>query len=460
MLKLLNRDVELANLEAAWRKASSGKPQLLVVWGRRRVGKTFLLSHFVQRKRAVFFGATQQAEAVELSRLSEAVARDLGPRTADLSAGGFPSWESALRFFVALAAEEPLTLVLDEVPYLVRSTRGFSSVVQAVWDHIPPRTRLLLILTGSAFGVIESMLGAGGALRGRPTATLRLDPISLPSARVFLPRLRSTALLEAFAACGGYPLHLGEWDSGASTEDNLLRLAMSPGGILIEDAGGILREELPETGGYSRILSAIGRGRTRFSEIASEAGQRVEQPLEVLTRAGFVRKVTPVGAPKAARPNYEIADPYLAFWFGVLYSDIPQVEAGQGRQVLRRKRPSWEHHLGWVFEEAARGHARRLVNKGDFPGDLVIGRWWATTGPPCEVDVLGLRGTKTQLMGEARWQKQPLTLRDLDILKDKLPRVPSPVAQPIFALWSREGIGREVVKAGARGFDIDELLSD
>ena len=166
MLKLLDRDVELATLEEAWTKASSGKPQLLVVWGRRRVGKTFLLSHFVQRKRAVFFGATQQAEAVELSRLSEAVARDLGRRTADLTAGGFPSWESALRFFVAIAADAPLVVVLDEVPYLARSTRGFASVVQAVWDHVPPRTRLLFVLTGSAFGVIESMLGAGGALRG------------------------------------------------------------------------------------------------------------------------------------------------------------------------------------------------------------------------------------------------------------------------------------------------------
>ncbi len=460
MLKLLDRDVELATLEEAWKKASSGKPQLLVVWGRRRVGKTFLLSHFVQRKRAVFFGATQQAEAVELSRLSEAVARDLGRRTADLTAGGFRSWESALRFFVAIAADEPLVVVLDEVPYLARSTRGFASIVQAVWDHVPPRTRLLFVLTGSAFGVIESMLGAGGALRGRPTTTLRLDPVSLPAARVFLRRLTSPLLLEAYAACGGYPLHLREWDSSVSTEENLLRLAMTAGGILLEDAGGILREELPETGGYSRILSAIGRGRTRFSEIANEAGQRIEQPLEVLTRVGFVRKVTPVGAPKAARPNYEIADPYLAFWFGVLYSDIQQIEAGQGRQVLRRRQPSWERLLGWIFEEAARDHARRLVNKGEFPDDLVIGRWWATTGHPCEVDVLGLRGTKTALIGEVRWQNQPLGPRDLDALRGKVERVPSPVPQPIFALWGRNGVDRHVIKAGVRGFGIDDVLRD
>ena len=84
-----------------------------MLWGRRRVGKTFLLSHFVRDKRAVFFGATQQAEAVELRRLAEAVRRDLGSHVADLAGGGFANWEAALRFFVALAADQPLIALLD-----------------------------------------------------------------------------------------------------------------------------------------------------------------------------------------------------------------------------------------------------------------------------------------------------------------------------------------------------------
>ena len=112
--------------------------------------------------------------------------------------------------------------------------------------------------------------------------------------------------------------------------------------------------ELTHAGGYTRVLATIGRGRTRFAEIAAESDQRVERPLEVLMRTGFVRKTLPVGAPRGARASYEIADPYLAFWFGVLYSDIPQIEAGQGRAVLSRKSPSWQRRLGAVFEDAAR----------------------------------------------------------------------------------------------------------
>ena len=90
------------------------------------------------------------------------------------------------------------------------------------------------------------MLGPGGALRGRPTHSLRLDPLDPIAARVFLPRLEAVPYFEAYAACGGYPLHLRQWDQTAGTDENLLRLAGTAGGILLEDALGILREELPD----------------------------------------------------------------------------------------------------------------------------------------------------------------------------------------------------------------------
>jgi hypothetical protein len=457
--KLLDREYELQRLEDAWSRAASGHPQLVVLFGRRRVGKTFLLSHFVQGKRSVFFGATEQSEGVELRRFLEGVARDLGEGAVDLAGGGFGSWEAALRFFAALAREHPLVLVLDEVPYLARSTKGFPSIVQNVWDHLSAGTKIMLVLTGSAVGVIERMLGAGGALRGRPTVTLRLDPLDALAARVFLPRLRADRFLEAYAACGGYPLHLKRWDQDASTETNLLRLAGTAGGVLLEDAAGILSEELPEVGGYPRILAAIGRGRTRPSEIAAEADQRIEHPLEVLVRAGFVRRSVPIGASRRSRPLYEIGDPYLAFWFRVLFSDLPQIHGGQGRAILRRKRPEWQRQLGWVFEEAARAHAVRLVARGELPEDLVVGRWWAVTGEPVEVDVLGLRGSRTHLLGEVRWQKRPLGPRDLHQLAAKLTRVPNPVNEPVLALWGRGGVERRLLAAGARGFHIENVLA-
>lgn len=449
----------MALLRDAAAQAAAGTPQLVVVWGRRRVGKTFLLSHFTRHTRAVFFGATQQAQGVELRRLADAVRRDLGEQAADLAGGGFESWEAALRFFAALAAEQPLTVVLDEVPYLVASTPGFASIVQAVWDHLPTNTRLTLVLTGSAIAMMEALIGAGGALRGRPTLTLKLAALDPVQAHAFLPDMEPAAFLEAHAACGGYPLHMRAWDPRAPTHANLLRLAATPGGILLEDAAGMLAEELTRAGGYARVLAAIGRGRTHFAEIAAESDQRVERPLEILMRAGFIAKTLPVGAPRGARASYQIADPYLAFWFGVLYTDIPQIEAGQGRAVLRRRNPAWQRHLGAVFEDAARAHARRLAARGELPRDLVIDRWWATGGEPCEIDVLGLRGARTVLLGEARWQARPLGARDLAQLQRKAARAPRAVDMPIFALWGRGGVEDRIRSADVRGFGPADVLA-
>ena len=456
---LVNRADEVGRLDQAWQRATEGIPQLLVVWGRRRVGKTFLLSHFSEGKRAVFFGATQQAEAVELRRFTEAIRRDLGDQAAHLAGGGFPSWEAALQFLSAVAMERPLLVVLDEVPYLARSTPGFASIVQVVWDHLPSGTKLVLVLTGSAVGVMEKILGAGGALRGRPTLSLPLPPVDVLAAREFLPDLPAADLLQAYAACGGYPLHLRQWDADVPTRENLRRLAFTPGGVLLEDAEGMLREELSPAGGYSQILAAIGCGRTRFSHIAGEVGQRIDHALDVLIRTGFVGKVSPVGAPRGARGTYEIPDPYLRFWFQVLYSETALIEGGQGDAVLERVMPRWQTHVVLVFKEQARAHARRLVQRGELPADLVVGRWWSPRGASVEVDVLGLRGSRAALLGEARWQEAPLGRRDLEALRRKVPFVPNPVDEPTLALWGRGGADPEVRRAGALGFGVEDVIA-
>jgi AAA+ ATPase superfamily predicted ATPase len=455
--QFLDRRSEFSELEAAWARARRGSPQLAVLWGRRRVGKTYLLSHFARRHRAVFFGATQQAERVELGRLAEAVRRDLGDAIADLTGGGFSSWEAALRVFVAMAAKGPLAVVIDEAPYLMRSTPGFASIVQVVWDHLPPGSHLLLVLTGSAIGVIEELI-ATGALRGRPTLQRRLEPLDPVAAREFLPKLSPSDFLEAYAACGGYPLHLRAWDSEAPVDVNLLRLAFTAGGLLMQDAESILSEELSGTLGHSRILAAVGRGRTKYGEIANEAGQRVELPLETLVRAGFLRKTLPVGAPKGAHATYEIGDPYLSFWFTCVYANTVEIESGQGGAVLRRMRTLWQRHLGSVFEELARDHARRLVSEGRLPKEMVIGRWWTVHGTPCEVDVLGLEGNRSVLVGEARWQKDPLDMLALEELRRKVASVPRPAEDPTLALWSRAGVSPSVKRAGALGFSLREML--
>ena len=433
----------------------------MVISGPRRVGKSLLAHHLLAADhecRPIYFEATQAGEAAQLRRFRQAVIDALGESS--VPPGPSPqTWEQALQLAAFLAAERPLAVVIDEATYLMASTPGFASMVQAVWDALavqsrPPR--LALVLTGSALGLVDDAVSHRGALYQRPTLTLNLRPFTHAQAWEFAGRPDPVALLEAYGACGGYPLHLDAWDFGRSTRDNLLELAGSPGGVLVED-GNHLLAGLPDA--HQRVLIAVGLGKSRPSEIANEAGGRIERPLEALRRAGLVRPATPLGAPRQARPSYRVDDTYLRFWFRLLANHVQRIEAGQGAAVLQHTEPAWQEHLGWSFEEAARQHAVSLAASGALPPGTLTGEWWTVSGTPAQVDVLGLHERRTVAIGEARWQARPLGPHAVDELASKLRMVPDPVAQPLLLLWGRGGVRPGVVVGSVRGYSAADLLS-
>lgn len=454
MVRLIGRDQELADLDSAWVRARSGAPQFAVVWGRRRVGKTFMLTHFAAGKRAVYFTATRQDSTQrQLVRLTRRIREQLGDEVEDLLSAPFQDWESALRFLIRLAEAGPLLVVIDEAPRLLASQPDFADLVSAVWENRIRAQQLMLVLTGSAVSVMEQMLGAQGGLHRRAALDLRLDPFSVREARAFLPGIPAPDFLAAYAVCGGYPLHLDQWDQTADVEANLHRLAYQPTGILVRDAIDIIGEDLDWRGGYERVLAAIGFGARRRSRIAGRAQQRIDYTLERLRKAGYVRRVVPVGE-TAGDPLYEIADTYLAFWFGVLRDDVDLIEGGQGAAVRQRTAARLEQHLARVFEDACRAHATVLVRNGELPADMIIGRWWRDE--TAEVDVLGISADRTALLGECRWQATPLTSRDLIELQRTISFVPDPAPDVRLMFWTPTG----AVEPGfpARAFSAADIL--
>lgn len=288
---------------------------------------------------------------------------------------------------------------------------------------------------------------------------LRLDPVDLSAAASFLPQLEAHALVEAWAVCGGYPQHLLAWDQSASLDENLLRLAGSPSGLLAQGATDIVREAAGSAAGYARILGSIGRGRHKLSQIASEAGQRVEHPLEVLRRAGLVRRELPVGAPRGARAtSYTIDDHYLRFWYAVLFADEQLVAGGQGAAVLDRRRGEIVRHIASAFEDAARLHAVRMSVAGELAPGSIIGRWWAVSGAQAEVDVLGLREGAATLVGEAKWTSAPVGVEILGRFAQLLEHVPRPAPGVERAIWARHGADPDVVRAGVRVFTPADMI--
>jgi len=360
----------------------------------------------------------------------------LGSAVDDLLAAPFRDWEAAFRFLIRLAETDPLLVVIDDAPRLLSSQQDFADLVSAVWENRIRDQRLMLVLTGSAVSVMERMLGAQGGLHRRAALECRLDPFTVREARSFLPSIPAADFITAYSVCGGYPLHLDRWDESSPVHDNLRRLAYEPAGILVRDAMDILSEDLDWRGGYERVLAAIGYGARRRSRIAGRAQQRIDYTLDRLWRSGYVRRVVPIGH-ATADPLYEIADTYLAFWFGVLRDDVDLIEGGQGDAVQRRTEQRLQQHIGRVFEGACREHAAQLARDGELPREMIIGRWWRDE--IAEVDVLGMIGDQTSLLGECRWQASPLTNRDLIDLQRKIAYIPDPGDDLTLTFWSRSG---------------------
>jgi len=463
LLPLIDRTAELSRLEGHCAAAASGAPRLVSMHGRRQVGKTFLLAHLLERRRnlgerTIFVTALPGAsERQQLDAFLRGVRNQLD---IPFLPERFDRWDAALRFLATVAASTPLVVAIDEVPYLLDSSPTFAGHVQQLWDEVRRTAgplHLLLVLTGSSVATMRKLSDAGGALFGRFDDELRVDPFDLPSAALALPKAEPSVVIEAYAACGGYPHHLQSWDPGLSQEDNLRRLCFTSGGLLLRN-GAQLIADVPEDGGFRRTLHAIGSGIQQRSAVASSAGQRVERPLDLLERATLIRQVRPVGAPDRAPARWEPADAFLRAWYELCWADAEQIEAGLGDQVAAARIGRWQRHLGWVFEEQARAHAIRLAARGDLPADARYGRWWSTSGQKAEIDVLGVVGGRAAVIGEAKWDARPLGHRMLDELKAKERAAPDPLPFPILCTWSRGGAIDELTKAGVRAFTPVDMI--
>lgn len=458
---VIGRSAELAALAESWDHAVAGRPQLVALWGRRRVGKTFLLTHFARGRPHVYFTATRQdSEQRQVKRLYGRAVEQLGGRGRLLELSQPSDWEAALRVLVETAASEPLLVVIDEMPRLLDGRPDFADLLSAVWENHVRDQRLMLVVTGSAVSTMEEVLGGDGGLRGRPQLELRLDPFPAVEARAFLPDLSAEQFVVAYSVCGGYPLHLQRWDPGRDAEDNLERLAFSPDGVLLTDAFDIMSEDLDWRSGYERVLAAIATiTGVRRGKIANRANQRVDYTLARLQRAGYVRAETPLGSGPGTAPLYAVDDVYLAFWLSVLRADAELIDGGQGRAVLARRRPVLDRHVSAVFERLAREHAIRLVPENLLlPADTVIGRWWRDE--EVEIDVLGLAGESVALVGEAKWRAGPVDAHDLRELHRKAALLTRDAGDPQLAFWTRSGLRPDIAAAGVWGFGPADLLGD
>jgi AAA+ ATPase superfamily predicted ATPase len=441
----VNRTAEMGQLEAWWNRPEAA---LGVVWGRRRVGKTALIQHFAADRPTVFHTGGGRPADAELAALARAAAPLLGDGVRDLEARPFADWDDALETLALAAADRPLLLVLDELPALTETAPELPGLIRAAWDRLRSRTKLKLLLCGSAVRTMEAMQEERAPLYGRLDLALLLHPFRPHEAAQMLPAMSPARRAVVWGLVGGMPLYLRWWDQNASLRANLARLACTPGGQLLTEGQLVLATE-GEGGELARqALYAIAAGRTRFNEIEQAVRADPGRTLDRLVALRLVERVVPVteNPLRTRRRIYRIADNFLAFWLGLLDRYRPEIERGLGESILPVLLDSLDDHMGGPWEEAFRDHLRRLAAAGELDlGDVVaVGRFWTSAEDSTEIDAVALagRGREAVLLGEAKWAKRVSAPPLRAELERKATALSKLAAQPRYAICAREHVNQ------------------
>jgi AAA+ ATPase superfamily predicted ATPase len=393
MPKFVNREQELAALDRAC------APGMAVVSGRRRVGKTALLDAFAAGRRAVFLPGTRAPVAEAMRRLEERVRAVAPPAPGDLlDLGHLETWDAALGYLLARAADAPLLVVLDEFPYLCESDPSLPSTLQARWDHRGD-SQLSIVLAGSHVGLMEELVASDAPLFGRPDMHLRLAPFSWRHAPLLVGGDDPEVWLEAYVTLGGMPRYLALWDPRLDAAANLTALLDGPGAPL-GDEGTVVLQELTPGSAAARVLELVALDAGSFTAIRDRAGlapATTSEALSSLERLGLLVRLTPVGEDprRTKRVRYRVRDPFLRLWLGVVLPHRDAFELGRGAAVLRRSADRIA---------ASQAAALRDVVTDWLAGQTgaACGEWWGGPGEDV-VDVMAVDGAHVLRAVACHW---------------------------------------------------------
>lgn len=444
-MKFINRERELALLND---KCSGNQAELLVIYGRRRIGKTALLSHWLKSQAKTpqcYWVAHKTSPDRLLESLSQAITPLIHPDAND--ALTFSSWEAALTQLFQLARSRPLLFVLDEFPYLIQSCPEIPSLLQKIWDREKDTSKIVLALCGSHYHMMfDQFFSARQPLYGRATGSILVDEIRSEHLHLFLPRYSPDQLAQTAAVIGGVPHYLSLWNDRIPPLKNVEELILGAATLFRHEALFLIQEELPEPRTYLAILEALGGRHLPPGEIAKETGVdrgHVGKYLNTLVKLRFVYRVLSVDIKdrqKTRTARYGICDPYLRFYFEFIYRHPEWIEQGRLKQLRKQIESRFDAYIGkQVFEGWAR---TKIIELGDaealpFVPDEV-GRAW---NPKAEIDLCAINWKeRIALFGECKWQREKMGPRHLESLQEragKLDRLKG--FQTHYALFSKSG---------------------
>ena len=383
-----DRERELQFLE---RHYETGSAELVVLYGRRRVGKTELCLQFSRNKPHIYFLADRRPEPMLMQELK----REMGLFIGDESFAklALKDWTELFHEFIKWNKTRRPVVILDEFPMLIESNLAVPSLFQKIWDQNLKDTDIMLILLGSSIAMMETeVLNYRSPLYGRRTAQWRVEPLQLPQLKPFFPKFDIEALVHVYSCVGGVPAYLLKLDPEHSFWENVGQKILSKGEFLYEEADFLLREELREPRNYSAILQAIAQGAQSYGDIVNQTNldkSIISRYTSILEDLGFTKRIYPVGAkPKPRKGQYVVSDNYLNFWFRYVFPYKSELESGDTSNVLNRIRADYPNYVGRVFEQTVHEMIKEMFQRNLLSFSFnEIGRWWYKD---TEIDLVAL----------------------------------------------------------------------
>lgn len=414
----IGRERELDALDKLYQ---SGNFEFAVIYGRRRVGKTALISQFIREKEAIYFMGVESNEKQNLENFSKNILEYGMGMPTDTA---FFSFQSALEYVFRLAENNRLILAIDEYPYVARSSKSLASTLQLLIDRYKEHSKLMLILCGSSMSYMEDhVLAYKAPLYGRRTAQMKLLPFDFADTCRYFRNFSNEDKALIYGIAGGTPQYLLQMDDKRSIADNIKNTFLNPISSLFEEPENLLKQEVREPALYYAIITAIANGASHMSEISTKVGENTNvcsAYLKNLLLLGLIQKETPVGAKSSRRSIYIIDDNMFRFWYRFVPENYSIISRGAVDLAYSRIEPFLSDHMGKVFEDICRQYLWKLLLHGQSPVAFAeLGRWWGTDPvekKQTEIDIMGEQDKNTALFAECKWTNEKVGRSVLETL--------------------------------------------
>ena len=412
MLQLFaDRKQELQFLEQHYKTETA---ELIIIYGRRRVGKTELALQFSKNKPHLYFLADRRPETELIRELKNRMSSHL--KDESFAKLAIKDWIELFQEFTKWNKTQHTIIIIDEFPTLIEANHAIPSIFQKIWDQNLKNTNTMLILLGSSIATMETqVLNYKSPLYGRRTAQWKLNPLKIFHLKPFFPKYNPETLIHIYACIGGVPAYLQKFNPQLSFWQNVEQKILTKGEFLYEEAEFLLREELREPRNYSLILKTIAQGARTYGEILNQTNMDksiLSKYTSVLEDLGFIKRTYPIAiTPKPRKGFYTIADNYLNFWFKYIFPNRTELETGNTKNILNKIKFDYNTYLGHAFEQAATELLTEMKTQNKLPFTFTaIGKWWYKNN---EIDLIALDEQKqTPTFLETKWSN--LTKRDCE----------------------------------------------